>query len=118
MRGRGGSTQDVARGVSIKTTRYFDEQVLRKRPYIDPAWCIEVIAAPLRRETQPDGRFRFWGEITRGSGTDPRVLRVVTLDDGETIHNAFSTAASERTRHEAPLPVSYTHLTLPTKRIV
>ena len=25
----------------MKTTRYFDEQVLRKRPYIDPAWCLE-----------------------------------------------------------------------------
>ena len=44
----------------MKTTRYFDEQVLRKRPYIDPVWCVEVITAPLRRETQPDGRVRFW----------------------------------------------------------
>ena len=34
----------------MKTTRYFNEQVLRKRPYINPAWCVEVIAAPLRRE--------------------------------------------------------------------
>ena len=42
----------------MKTTRYFDEQVLRKRPYIDPTWCVEVIAAPLRRETQSDGRVR------------------------------------------------------------
>ena len=73
----------------MKTTRYFDEQVLRKRPYIDPAWCVEVIAAPLRRETQPDGRVRFWGEIATGGDTDPRILRVVTLADGETIHNAF-----------------------------
>ena len=89
MTGRAGLTQDVTPGVSIKTTRYFDEQVLRKRPYIDPAWCIEVIAAPLRRETQPDGRVRFWGEIARSGETSPRVLRVVTLDDGETIHNAF-----------------------------
>ncbi len=40
----------------MRTTRYFDEQVRRKRPYIDPAWCISVIAAPLRREEQPDGR--------------------------------------------------------------
>ena len=73
----------------MKTTRYFTEQVLRKRPYIDPAWCLDVIAAPLQRETQPDGRVRFWGEVTPGGETGPRVLRVVTLDDGETIHNAF-----------------------------
>ena len=29
------------------------------------------------------------GEVTRPGETVPRVLRVVTLDDGETIHNAF-----------------------------
>lgn len=73
----------------MKTTRYFSEQVLRRRPYIDPAWCVEVIATPLRRETQSDGRVRFWGEIDTGRATGPRVLRMVTLADGETIHNAF-----------------------------
>ena len=80
---------DSTPGISIKTTRYFDEQVRRKRPYIDPAWCTEVIAAPLRYERQPDGRIRFWGEIVPHGETGPRVPRVVTLDDGETIHNAF-----------------------------
>jgi hypothetical protein len=40
-------------------TRYFEEQVLRKRPEIDPAWCGQVIAASLRREEQSDGRIRF-----------------------------------------------------------
>ena len=73
----------------MKTTRYFDEQVRRKRPYIDPAQCAEVIAAPLHREEQPDGRIRFWGEVVRLGELTPRILRVITLDDGETIHNAF-----------------------------
>ena len=73
----------------MKTTRYFEEQVRRKRPYIDPAWCAEVIAAPLRREVQPDGRVRYWGEVARSEEDIPRVLRVVTLADGETVHNAF-----------------------------
>ena len=73
----------------MKTTRYFDEQVCRKRPYIDPAWCVAVIAAPLRREEQPDGRIRFWGEVTHPGEDTPRILRVVTLQDGETVHNAF-----------------------------
>ena len=51
--------------------------------------CVAVIAAPLRRDVQPDGRIHFWGEVT-GAGDDaPRVLRVVTLADGETVHNAF-----------------------------
>ena len=73
----------------MKTTRYFEEQVRRKRPYIDPAWCAAVIAAPLRREVQPNGRVRFWGEAMRPGEDTPRILRVVTLADGETVHNAF-----------------------------
>ena len=73
----------------MKTTRYFEEQVRRKRPYIDPARCVAVIAAPLSRDVQPDGRICFRGEVT-GAGDDaPRVLRVATLADGETAHNAF-----------------------------
>lgn len=74
----------------MKTTRYFDEQVLRKRPYIDAAWCIDVIRSPLRWERQPDGRFRFRGEVRRAGEPSPRVLRVATLEDRETIHAAFS----------------------------
>jgi hypothetical protein len=73
----------------MKTTRYFEEQVLRKRPYIERTWCEAVIAAPLRREVQPDGRVRYWGEILRPGDTSSRILRVVTLEDGETVHNAF-----------------------------
>ena len=73
----------------VKTTRYFDEQVRRKRPYIELAWCVQVVASPLRRETQEDGRVRFWGEVTLPGEASPRYLRVVTLEDGETIHNAF-----------------------------
>ena len=73
----------------MKTTHYFAEQVLRKRPYLDVAWCVAVIEAPIHRERQVDGRLRFWGEIVLPGETYPRVLRVVTLEDGETIHNAF-----------------------------
>ena len=47
----------------MKMTRYFEEQVRPKRPYIDLAWCAEIIAAPLRREAQPDGRVRFWARL-------------------------------------------------------
>jgi hypothetical protein len=70
----------------MKTTRYFEEQVLRKRPYIQPEWCARVLANPLVREDQPDGRVRFWGLVPELGG---RVLRVITLADGETVHNAF-----------------------------
>ena len=73
----------------MKTTRYFDEQVRRKRPYIELAWCAQVVAAPLRMETQGDGRVRFWGEVIPPGETARRYLRVITLGDCETIHNAF-----------------------------
>jgi hypothetical protein len=73
----------------METTRYFEEQVLRKRPYLDRAWCAAAIANPIRRETQEDGRIRFWREVTLAGEEAPRVLRVVTLEDGETVHNAF-----------------------------
>ena len=63
--------------------------MLRKRPYIRRTWCEDVIAAPLRRERQEDGRIRFWGRVIMPGETAPRFLRVVTLADGETIHNVF-----------------------------
>ena len=73
----------------MRATRYFLEQVLRKRPYIVPEWCAAVVQAPLHREAQADGRIRFWGAIRDPRDGKTRYLRVVTLDDGDTIHNAF-----------------------------
>jgi len=70
----------------IKTTAYFREQVLRKRPYIQVDWCERILAQPLAKAFQADGRIRFWGMVPELGG---RVLRVVTLADAETIHNAF-----------------------------
>ena len=69
-----------------KYTDYFEKEVLRKRPYLKKEWCIRVIENPLKIETQELNRFRFWGEIPELEG---RILRVVTLDDKKTIHNAF-----------------------------
>lgn len=75
----------------MKTTRYFEEQVLRKRPYLRREWCARVLAAPAKTESQPDGRIRHWGYLT--SADNPELagkdLRVVTLADCETVHNAF-----------------------------
>ena len=73
----------------MKTTRYFEEQVLRKRPYLSATQCVMVLASPLRRDIQPDGRIRWWGQVSDMRDGTVRILRVVTLDDGETIHNAF-----------------------------
>lgn len=69
-----------------KFTEYFEKEVLRKRPYLKKEWCIRVIERPLKVEPQEHNRYRFWGEIDELKG---RMLRVVTLGDKRTIHNAF-----------------------------
>jgi hypothetical protein len=69
----------------LKTTRYFEEQVLPRRPYIQREWCERTIQSPIRLETQPNGRIRYWRFIPELN----KYLRVVTLEDGETVHNAF-----------------------------
>ncbi len=66
--------------------------MIDRRVFKKPRFLVignKVIADPLRRQEQPDGRVRFWGEVTRPGEDAPRVLRVMTLTDGETIHNAF-----------------------------
>jgi len=67
-------------------TLYFENEVLRKRSYLKKEWCIQVCERPIRVEIQDGNRFRFWGRVDE---LDGRVLRVVTLDDKKTIHNAF-----------------------------
>ena len=67
------------------TTRYFDEQVLRKRPYLHPEWCERALRQPVRTLVQPDGRVRYWVYVDELG----KYLRVVTLEDGVTVHNAF-----------------------------
>jgi hypothetical protein len=67
-------------------TAYFENEVLRKRPYIQKEWCIRVIEHPLKIEPQEHNRYRFWAAIDELEG---RILRVVTLEDQATSHNAF-----------------------------
>lgn len=71
---------------NYKFTEYFEKEALRKRPYLKKEWCIQVIENPLKIEPQEQNRFRFWRVIAELGG---RVLRVVTLEDKRTIHNAF-----------------------------
>jgi hypothetical protein len=71
----------------MKTPRYFDATRHREdRRLIREEWIIEVIARPLREAIQSDGRIRRWAPISEAGG---RVLRVVLLEDGQTVHNAF-----------------------------
>ena len=69
----------------LKTTRYFEEQILQKRSYLTIEMCEKVINNPLKKERQPDGRLRYWGMVPELN----KIIRVVVLEDGNTIHNAF-----------------------------
>ena len=71
---------------SYKFTPYFENEVLRKRPYLTREMCIRVIESPIRSEAQEQDRYRFWARVGELGG---RYLRVVTLADKVTIHNAF-----------------------------
>ena len=69
----------------MKTTGYFRDHILRKRPYLRLEWCEAVLRAPEQFVQQVDGRWRYWKFIPELG----KVLRVVTLEDGETVLNAF-----------------------------
>jgi hypothetical protein len=49
-------------------------------------WIERVIADPEMTEPQEDGRIRKWGRVPEMSN---RYLRVILLEDGATLHNAF-----------------------------
>jgi hypothetical protein len=70
----------------METTNYFRNDVMLKRPYIKTEWLEMALADPVRREVQADdGRIRHWVWIEELG----RHLRVVTLENGTTVHNAF-----------------------------
>ena len=71
----------------MKTTAYF--RALRVRPdraVIQDEWINRALREPLREHIQADGRIRRWARVPEAGD---RVLRVILLPDGETVHNAF-----------------------------
>ena len=69
----------------MNQTPYFRIRVLRQRPYIKLEWCELAVRHPEHVEIQPDGRIRHWRYFDELG----KYLRVVTLSDSETLHNAF-----------------------------
>jgi hypothetical protein len=70
----------------MKTTQYFE--YIRKRQdraLINVGWIKSVIEKPEKVEIQSDGRIRKWAKIPETG----KYLRVILLEDGETVHNAF-----------------------------
>ena len=69
----------------MRQTPYFQRRVLGERPYIELEWCVRTVQQPEFTEVQPDGRIRFWRFIPELG----KYLRVITLADAQTLHNAF-----------------------------
>ena len=70
----------------MKCTQYFLS--IRQRPdrsIIKEEWLLETIMDPLKTEVQTDKRIRKWGYVEEVG----KYLRVILLDDDETVHNAF-----------------------------
>jgi len=71
----------------MKVTDYFRSISRRTdRREIKAAWIQRVVLQPEKEHIQADGRIRRWGSVPEMEG---RYLRVVLLEDGETVHNAF-----------------------------
>ena len=71
----------------MRCTDYF--RVVRRRAdraIIEDEWIRHAIEFPIKEVVQQDGRIRRWASIADMGG---RHLRVVLLEDGKTVHNAF-----------------------------
>jgi hypothetical protein len=71
----------------MKFTQYF--LFRQKRPdrrMIRQEWIEFVVENPSHEEIQSDGRVRRWARIAEAGN---KALRVVLLEDAETVHNAF-----------------------------
>jgi hypothetical protein len=77
----------VAESAPWRFPAYFEAmRELPDRAGIDMKWILRTAAAPGHQRFQADGRLRCWRRIPEADG---RWLRVVLLEDGRTIHNAF-----------------------------
>jgi hypothetical protein len=70
----------------LKTTDYFKYTKQRPdRARIRDQWIEQAMRHPVAEKAQADGRIQRWAFIAE----EQRYLRVVLLEDGETVHNAF-----------------------------
>lgn len=84
-------------------TDYFRDDVLAKRTYIRMEWCEAAIAAPVRKEVQPeDGRIRHWIFVPEIG----KFLRVVTLADGVTLKLNYDAATDSLYIHLTDTPAT------------
>jgi hypothetical protein len=71
----------------MKFTEYFKyRRTQPDREWIEVEWIKRVIDSPEHQTVQDDGPVRLWARIEEANN---KWLRVVVLEDGETVHNAF-----------------------------
>jgi hypothetical protein len=72
--------------IRLKTTDYFDNFASQKHPEVQQEWIQYVLLNPVKTEKQSNNRISYGGNILEAEN---RVLRVITLEDSVTVHNAF-----------------------------
>ena len=82
---RCGGPSDCRNFALVRFTPYFENKVRIERPYLRMEWLALALANPIETIKQPNGRLRHWVYVEEYK----KYLRVVTLEDGETVHNAF-----------------------------
>ena len=73
----------------MKITEHLRDRLEKERPYIQLEWIAQTLQSPIAREIQSDGRIRFWSVVPYPDEDNPHILRVVTLEDGESVLTAF-----------------------------
>lgn len=82
----------------MKFTKYFEYTKQRPdRECIEEEWIAKALYEPVFEVVQNDGRIRRWAKIAEADG---KYLRIVVLDDTETIHNAFLIVLLRRNNNE------------------
>jgi hypothetical protein len=69
----------------FKLSNHFIKDVQPKRQYLTLDILEQIICNPVKTEIQADNRTKFWGF----SSVYNKFIRVVLLEDGETILTAF-----------------------------
>jgi hypothetical protein len=77
----------------MKWTRRFELKMLM-RPEVEWEWCARVLKSPVEVIEQGDGSFKMWGYIEEAG----KYMRVITLEDRETLENAFLDRSYTRRR--------------------
>lgn len=58
---------------------------MKDRPEVLTEWCERVLRTAERVKQQDDGKYQMWGYIEEVQ----KYLRVITLEDQQTVDNAF-----------------------------